>query len=135
MGSHYTDNRSISSIWSYINSGFTMMSYQHRIVFLLGILLSPRESQGCWPSTPTRTQPECSGQPCGVVCNMTVSGVCDGKGFCVSPLENPCVQHGCGGKQCGEECIQGDIIGTCDSDGDCRLDGGNISCPGSEGSV
>ena len=48
-------------------------------------------------------------------------GVCDGVSQCVDPIENPCVQHGCSGKQCGDGCFSGDIRGRCDANGACEI--------------
>ena len=48
-----------------------------------------------------------------------MEGICNGKGRCVSVLENPCSVHGCEGKLCGERCLMGDIQGWCDSKGEC----------------
>ena len=51
-------------------------------------------------------------------------GVCDGFGFCVYAEENPCLEDGCSGKSCGEDCLTGDIVGTCDVNGNCDFDFG-----------
>ena len=69
---------------------------------------------------------ECKGKKCGQPCSK---GICNGKGWCVSVLENPCAVHGCEGKKCGQSCLMGDIIGTCDASGECNsvID---IHCPG-----
>jgi len=75
---------------------------------------------------------DCTGQPCGAECGVSRPGVCDGQGVCVSPEENPCLEQGCGAKECGEECLQGDIIGTCDSEGECVFFGG-VSCSENNG--
>ena len=45
--------------------------------------------------------------------------ICNGKGLCVSEELNPCVVHGCEGKECGEECLMGDIMGWCDAEENC----------------
>ena len=45
--------------------------------------------------------------------------VCDGKGSCVSVEMNPCEAHGCEGKDCGDSCLMGDIMGWCDAAGEC----------------
>ena len=55
-------------------------------------------------------------------------GVCDGHGYCVSGEMNPCAVHGCGGKSCGDECLQGDIMGLCDENGICEFNPGNLNC-------
>lgn len=62
---------------------------------------------------------ECKNKPCGELCNISrgLHGVCDGNGFCVSRMSNPCEVHGCDGKKCGDECLRdGDIMGFCDKD-------------------
>merc|ERR1712080_467491 len=81
------------------------------ILFLIFTLIA--KSQG--------TDDDCAGAPCGKLCGF--SGVCDDGGNCVSPEENPCVQHGCAGKSCGDECLMGDIAGYCDAHGACDFDG------------
>ena len=48
-------------------------------------------------------------------------GVCDGKGFCVDVITNPCLDHGCDKKRCGQQCVLGDIAGICDSNGKCEF--------------
>ena len=76
------------------------------------------------PITIYRTN--CIGARCGDECvddsRGGFKGICDGQGACVSPIENPCSVHGCGGKQCGERCLEGDIAGFCDSQGTCNFD-------------
>ena len=66
---------------------------------------------------------ECTKQECGTPCVDSKieqgSGICDGKGNCVSPRINPCAQHGCDGKKCGDNCLMGDIMGWCDHRGTC----------------
>ena len=57
---------------------------------------------------------------------MCSEGVCDGDGYCVSPEFNPCSVHGCGGKECGDECLLGDILGVCNADGECDFDVGSV---------
>ena len=47
--------------------------------------------------------------------------ICDGKGNCVSPEMNPCAVHGCEGKDCGDSCLMGDIMGWCDATGECSF--------------
>ena len=54
-------------------------------------------------------------------------GVCDGEGSCLSIEFNPCSIHGCGGKKCGDECLQGDIVGVCDAKQICQF-GGDVIC-------
>ena len=64
----------------------------------------------------------CSGKPCGEPCkllNIEV-GVCDGRGQCRHLMENPCTVHGCDGKQFGEVCLMGDILGWCGAGGRCE---------------
>ena len=76
------------------------------------------------PITIYRTN--CAGASCGDECvddsRGGFKGICDGQGACVSPIENPCSVHGCGAKQCGERCLEGDIAGFCDSQGACNFD-------------
>ena len=48
--------------------------------------------------------------------------MCDGDGYCVNPEENPCTRQGCGGKECGDECLLGDILGVCNANGECDSD-------------
>ena len=55
-------------------------------------------------------------------------GICDGKGSCVSPLFNPCNVQVCKGKQCGDECTVGDIIGWCDARGNCEFNPDHVYC-------
>jgi len=98
---------------------------------------------------------ECTKQECGTPCEGSLieqgGGICDGKGSCVSPRINPCAQHGCDGKKCGEDCLMGDIMGWCDHRGTCdfspvkcgngicecgkpcKLDGGNEGVCQSDG--
>ena len=74
-------------------------------------------------------QGECdvSGKPaqCGTPCNAEFEGmgpkICDGKGNCVSPEMNPCAVHGCEGKDCGDSCLMGDIMGWCNASGECSF--------------
>ena len=72
---------------------------------------------GCEPAG------ECTEQECGVHCENSElgkeGGICDGGGHCVHPLTNPCSQHGCDGKECGDDCLMGDVLGWCDSQGTC----------------
>ena len=70
---------------------------------------------------------------CGVSCAIPepsgqFHGVCDGSGLCVDPIENPCVEHGCSGKQCGDSCLEGDIAGRCDSNGTCEFRPVDLQC-------
>ena len=62
---------------------------------------------------------------CGAPCTAEFDGmgpkICDGKGRCVSPEMNPCAVHGCKGKDCGDSCLMGDIMGWCDATGDCSF--------------
>lgn len=60
----------------------------------------------------------CLSQKCGNLCE---GGVCDGKGFCTDPIMNPCSDHGCEGRKCGDECLLGDITGLCDLRGICQF--------------
>ena len=61
-------------------------------------------------------------------CNIDIgTGVCDGDRSCVSIEFNPCSVHGCGGKKCGDECLQGDIQGVCDAEEICQF-GGDVNC-------
>ena len=73
--------------------------------------------QGCEPAG------ECIEKECGVHCQHNEfgkdGGICDGGGHCVHPMTNPCSQHGCNGKICGEGCLMGDILGWCDNEGTC----------------
>ena len=73
--------------------------------------------QGCEPSG------FCMQQECGVPCENSElgkdGGICDGEGHCVHPMINPCSQHGCDGKKCGDDCLMGDIMGWCDHRGTC----------------
>ena len=61
---------------------------------------------------------ECKNKPCGEPC---IRGICDGNGFCVDRLSNPCSDlHGCDDKKCGDICLRdGDILGFCDKDLNC----------------
>ena len=68
---------------------------------------------------------ECRDKTCGLPCS---EGICDGNGRCASPEENPCMVHGCEGKECGESCLSGDTMGACDASGKCSLNG--VLCPG-----
>ena len=47
--------------------------------------------------------------------------ICDGKGHCVSLEMNPCAVHGCEGKDCGDSCLMGDIMGWCNATGECSF--------------
>ena len=47
--------------------------------------------------------------------------MCDKQGKCVDINKNPCVDHGCKGKKCGDECLMGDIVGKCNANGDCEF--------------
>ena len=71
----------------------------------------------------------CEGKPCGKPCNYgnRPGGVCDGKGSCRNFVENPCSVHGCEAKECGDSCLMGDIMGVCDSGGNCLM-GGKPNC-------
>ena len=70
---------------------------------------------------------ECKDKTCGQPCSK---GICNGNGWCVSVLENPCAVHGCEGKKCGQGCLMGDILGTCDASGNCKSSTWDIHCPG-----
>ena len=79
------------------------------------------------PEPPALYLTSCAGQKCGLECVEDTpegvggfQGICDGEGYCVSPIENPCTVQGCGGKECGEMCLEGDIAGLCDSKGVCQ---------------
>ena len=78
--------------------------------------LNPK-MQGCEPAR------ECIQQECGVRCENSElgkeGGICDGGGHCVHPITNPCSQHGCDGKECGDGCLMGDVLGWCDNEGAC----------------
>jgi len=63
---------------------------------------------------------------CGEPCKD--DGICDGEGWCVSVLENPCEVHGCEGKRCGEECLMGDIMGNCNKEGQCDFNLNPTAC-------
>ena len=86
--------------------------------------------QGCGPVIGI----ECTKQECGTPCEGSLieqgGGICDGKGNCVSPRINPCSQHGCDGKKCGEDCLMGDIMGWCDHRGTC--DFSTVKCGNDE---
>ena len=68
---------------------------------------------------------ECQDKPCGEPCSL---GVCDGNGRCADALTNPCAVQGCKGKKCGEECLEGDVLGNCDAFGNCEFDIGAVQC-------
>ena len=69
---------------------------------------------------------------CGKLCNNNMAvgmpGVCDGKGQCVSAETNPCAVHGCGGQDCGESCLMGDLMGWCDEKGKCVSSQDEVKC-------
>ena len=46
--------------------------------------------------------------------------MCNKQERCVSVEENPCLVHGCKGKECGDNCLMGDIMGYCNASGHCR---------------
>ena len=82
---------------------------------------------------------DCFGQSCGAPCTTKnrdrgiyspriENGVCNRNGSCVSPETNPCEIHGCDKKRCGETCLMGDIMGWCNSKGDCEFTRDNIKC-------
>ena len=83
---------------------------------------------------------ECEGKECGYPCTQISGypGICTGRleanyfleasGRCADPIENPCAVHGCDEKKCGEECLQGDIIGRCDLGGECVFDHRPLNC-------
>ena len=48
-------------------------------------------------------------------------GICNGYGWCTDPIMNPCSVHGCRGKNCGDECLSGDVMGVCDATGNCEF--------------
>ena len=77
--------------------------------------------QGCEPDVGN----QCTHMECGVPCEDSMlgkdGGVCNGNGQCVSPELNPCSQHGCDGKKCGDNCLMGDIMGWCDHRGTCEF--------------
>ena len=72
----------------------------------------------------------CNGRLCGTPCyhKNGDKGVCNGKGYCVSEEDNPCTLHGCGEKQCGDRCVQGDLVGVCDAKGQCEYDIERVIC-------
>ena len=73
----------------------------------------------------------CERKECGVPCEDSMMGgysVCNGKGQCVAGELNPCEQHGCDGKKCGENCLMGDIMGWCDHRGTCDYIQENVKC-------
>ena len=79
----------------------------------------------------------CDEQPCGRPCRIrdvgwgiTQTGICDGEGRCVHLWDNPCDRNGCKGKQCGEDCLAGDIAGWCDANGNCDVTNDNPDCEG-----
>merc|ERR1719204_3057197 len=68
----------------------------------------------------------CTDKKCGELCGRSM--ICDGKGKCVDVLTNPCIEHGCEGKKCGDECIEGDMKGVCDRSGKCAQFVGPPNC-------
>ena len=54
--------------------------------------------------------------------------MCDGHGFCVPGDMNPCAVHGCDGKKCGDSCLSGDLMGTCNADGECDYESSSVDC-------
>jgi len=90
-------------------------------------LASRSDGSGCILSN--EDVKEC-GEPCiGDLHHLGHGEVCDGYGDCVSVEFNPCTEQGCWGKLCGEECLVGDIQGTCDSEGECRFTFDKEECP------
>ena len=61
---------------------------------------------------------ECKEKTCGELCSK---GVCDGYGYCVNSEENLCTvpENPCDSKECGDECLLGDILGVCNAIGEC----------------
>ena len=41
---------------------------------------------------------------------------------------NPCAVHGCDGKKCGDSCLSGDLMGTCNADGECDYESSSVDC-------
>merc|ERR1712176_764377 len=55
--------------------------------------------------------------------------MCNGQGYCVDGLLNPCSEHGCGDNHsCGDECLMGDLEGWCDKKGECQFNEFNLGC-------
>merc|ERR1711890_54758 len=65
----------------------------------------------------------CLRAECGTPCSTseTPDGICDGNNWGTHPELNPCSHHGCLGLRSGDECLQGDILGRCDSSGECQF--------------
>ena len=74
----------------------------------------------CFNVVPFLDSSECKGKECGESCGTY--GICNGDGFCTSAEFNPCSVHGCGGKNCGDNCLSGDLAGICNKDGECIFD-------------
>merc|ERR1712126_440898 len=72
------------------------------------------------PSVPIES---CLGKECGIYCSTSDNpdGICDGNGYCIHPEYNPCSHHGCVGLRSGAQCLEGDILGRCDTRGKCQF--------------
>ena len=64
---------------------------------------------------------------CGEACS---TGICDGDGTCVDPIETPCSVYGCDGLKCGDDCLSADIVGVCNIAGECISDVHSVTISG-----
>ena len=87
-------------------------------------------------SCPDGQDGQCYEQHCGKTCMIRYNnyqppnpnGICDGKGVCIESSDSPCDVYGCEGKNCGDDCLSGDIAGWCDNNGNCDIEGDNPDC-------
>merc|ERR1712080_765955 len=83
-----------------------------------------RDYSNVYPNCPDKV---CSKAGCGIMCGNAM--MCNGKGQCVSAEMNPCEEHGCDEKECGDECLSGDIMGVCNMKGECDYSNVYPNCP------